>query len=125
MLKKVKKIKAMKITTNNVKLMYISFFLIFLLGLTLAAQLSHNSPNKNPQEDVFCSKIDTLVINRYKWKESGAINVNINKIIGLLEAKSKIYANCEQRGFGGCIYFSDSIFDSDIKKWRAYFKCSN
>jgi hypothetical protein len=69
--------------------------------------------------DTYCMKIDTLEQERYQQKGS---NYYANKIIPELESKSKISANC-QRGYFGYLYLNDTLFNTDIKKWREYFQC--
>lgn len=113
--------RAMKtIKLNSLK--YVLMYLILFFTIRLFAFCTYDPPTKKKEMEG-CSKIDTLVLQRYQWKDSFYINVNTNKIIRFLESKSKIYSNCEQKGFGGYVYFSDSVFNSDIEKWRVYFNC--
>lgn len=67
----------------------------------------------------FCRKIDTLEHERYEWNVG---NFYSNRIIPILEKSSGIDASCD-KGFLGYIYPNDSIFRSDINKWRIYFHC--
>ena len=70
-------------------------------------------------EDKYCNLIDTLIQEKYVMKTG---NYFANKIIPKLEDQSKILARCD-KGTLGYLYFSDTLFDSDIKKWKQYFNC--
>lgn len=71
------------------------------------------------QENDYCKEIDSLINERYNLKSG---NYLANQIIPKIEKESKIEASC-QKGYYGYLYSSDSLFDSDIKKWKEYFKC--
>ena len=77
---------------------------------------------KTTENNYYCAKIDSLFCQRFFWKSSF---VNEPALIGALERKSKIYSSCEEKGFAGYVYFSDSIFMADIEKWRSFFNCTN
>ena len=66
-----------------------------------------------------CSKIDSLVKERFEWKSG---NYFSNRIIPVLEKESGIEANCD-KGTYGYHYSSDSLFRSDVEKWKTFFKC--
>jgi hypothetical protein len=97
-----------------------SFIAIFILGSLLDIHIckfykSVNSTN-NPN---MCLKIDSLVKERYEWKTG---NYYSNKILPQIINESGLDANCK-KGTYGYIYMNDSLFDSDIKKWKEIFKC--
>lgn len=80
----------------------------------------HKLSLKNTNSDAhYCSLIDTIFLERYKWKSG---NFYANRIIPILSEKSKIYPHCNI-GRVGYRYENDSIFDADLKLWKLYFKC--
>ena len=67
----------------------------------------------------YCLMIDTLVLERYEWKTG---NFYANKIVPVLERKCCVDASCDKGTFG-YTYRSDSIFNSDVKKWEHCCSC--
>lgn len=99
--------------TNSILIFFLSSFLFLSCFTKQNRQLGIRS------NDEFCSKIDTLVMARYTWKAGG---LYANEIIPVLVENSGIEASGDKGTFG-YIYRSDSLFDSDIMKWRQYYKC--
>ena len=94
---------------------------LFFILATFIWVYSTSSKSSNAQSDKidYCQKIDSLIYERYNLKSGNFIS---NKIIPVIERKTKIEASCH-KGYYGYLYTSDSLFDSDIKKWKEYFKC--
>lgn len=95
-----------------------ALFLI-LASFILVYCSTSKSSNTQPKEIDYCQKIDSLIYERYNLKSGNFIS---NKIIPIIESKTKIEASC-QKGYYGYLYTNDSLFDSDVKKWKEYFKC--
>ena len=89
-----------------------TFFNIFLLSIFVCCS---SSKDTTMEKIDYCKEIDILIN-----EKSG--NYFANKIIPKLERNSNIEASC-QKGTFGYIYLSDSLFNSDIKKWKEYYKC--
>jgi len=68
-----------------------------------------------------CKRIRILAEEREKYKSDYFLS---SDILDILEEKTGIQANCYKSSYG--YWYSsdqDSIFKSDLNKWRAYFNC--
>ncbi|WP_222597073.1 hypothetical protein [Chitinophaga pinensis] len=92
---------------------------VFTLLIVSSFYSCVSSKQRLQEMSVFCKKLDTLELERMAPKNS---NYYANLILPELERRSDISANCE-KGFFGYMYLSDSLFNADMKRWRAYFKC--
>ncbi len=98
------------------KVIYLSIYGVFLIFVCCSSSKKNNSI---AIKNAFCQKIDSLNYERYTLKSG---NYFANKIIPIIEAETKIEANC-QKGYYGHLYLSDSLFDADVEKWKKYFYC--
>ena len=96
-----------------------SKLMTFFCIISCCCFCSNSNQQPEPDNSIWCSRIDSLIKEFYYEK----YNRYANKTIPQLIKESKIDASCE-KGIGGYNYYhNDSLFNADIKRWKEYFKC--
>ncbi len=95
---------------------------LFLCGcFFLIIACNNNRVSKQETASLnYCKIIDTIICN-YEHKFS---NQYMTDNLSLLVNKTGI-PDHSVKGFAGCIHQSDSIFHSDMRKFRAALKCQS
>ena len=100
-------------------------FIICLL-LTLSMEVTCHS-GKNLSKRIHLEKqnnCDSIVKLERLWETNKNTNYYINSLVGYIESNSGIEASCSKGTYG--YYYSespDSIFISDVLKWKKHFNC--
>jgi len=95
--------------------------MIALFSILVFSAFGYCGSSEDPtiEKSDFCKEINILIDERYNTKSG---NYFANQIIPKIEKDSKIEASCS-KGYFGYFYSNDSLFNSDINKWKEYYKC--
>jgi hypothetical protein len=89
------------------------FIVIIMFLIIILFQITYRS---DMPVSKYCLKIDSL----QQSYQPGIYSMN--GLIPELESVSGIEASCN-KGTLGCLY-DEASFDTDIKRWKKYFKCN-